>query len=161
MKDHWLPRLIRWTSANAFSASAEGSRASLSSHGASAAQIVSCSPRRQHVVPVASSTIFIKHPGGPRSSNHAWKLSSPSAGISLASRDSNCCQRCDAAALWLLPHGSAATASSPADSSPPASLLRLPASASGPSLAPKPLPVAIPSCSSLSSSIRPPQEVVV
>src|SRR5260370_41342730 len=71
------------------------------------------------------------------------------------------CRRCDAEALWLPPHDSAATTSSPADSSPPASLLRLPASASGPSLAPKPLLVAIPSCSSLSSSIGPPQEVLV
>jgi hypothetical protein len=41
-----------------------------------AAQIVSCSPSRQHVVPVTSSTRFIRHPRGLRSSNHAWKLPS-------------------------------------------------------------------------------------
>jgi hypothetical protein len=199
-----------------------------------AAQIVSCSPSRHDVVPVASSTIFIRQPrapvpqtkhenchptapsrqcgavahgasGGPSVSGRGstipppafsvamfprsllpilfgpnvplpvWvqtvlvlfrntssgSAAAPSVGISRASPDSNFCPHCDAGALWLLLHDSAAITSSPADSSPPASLLRLPASVSGPSLAPKPLLVEVPSHSSLSSSIGPPQEVVV
>ena len=52
-----------------------------------AAQMVSCSPRRQHAVPVASSTIFIRPPRGPRSSNHAWKL--PSS----CTKSPKCCRR--------------------------------------------------------------------
>ena len=35
------------------------------------AQIVSCSPSCAHVVLVASSTMSIKQPSGPRSSSHA------------------------------------------------------------------------------------------
>src|ERR1700688_53660 len=85
----------------------------------------------------------------------------PSAGISLALLGSNFFQRCGAAALWLLLRDIAATASSPADSSTPASSPRRPASAYCSSLAPEPLLVEALSCSSLSSSTGPPQEVAV
>src|SRR5438034_11470993 len=54
----------------------------------------------------------------------------PSAGISLAWLDSNFFPRCVAAALWLAPRDIAARLASPADSSPPASSLLLPALAS-------------------------------
>jgi hypothetical protein len=36
-----------------------------------AAQVVSCSPSWNSTVLVASSTMFIRHPAGPRSSNQA------------------------------------------------------------------------------------------
>src|SRR6266853_452999 len=51
--------------------------------------------------------------------------------FSLASLGSNLFPRCGAAALWLLLRDIAATISSPAGSSTPASSLRPPASASG------------------------------
>jgi len=67
--------------------------------------------------------------------------------------------RCGVGAPWLLLPDSASTVSSSVDSSTPASLLHLPASASGSSLAPEPLLVEVPSYSSLSSSTGPPLEV--
>src|SRR5262249_19764599 len=39
-------------------------------------QVVSCFPSWHKVVPVASSTRFIRQPSGPRSSNQPWKLPS-------------------------------------------------------------------------------------
>src|ERR1700719_739243 len=174
-----------------------------------AAQIVSCSPKRESshlavpspqsaaAVPAASGALSVFAPGStipPPTSNDAasprplpahphplnvplpvWvqtapvpfpntsreSTAAPFAGISWASRGSNFFPRCGAATLWLLLRDSAATVSSPADNSAPTSSLRLPASTSGLSLAPEPLLGEVLSCSSLSSSTGPPQEVAV
>jgi hypothetical protein len=59
-------------------------------------QIVSCPPSRPSVLPVASSTRFIRQPSGPLSSNYLWKLPSictNSPKCSLASRRSRCSLR--------------------------------------------------------------------
>src|ERR1700681_2993064 len=69
--------------------------------------------------------------------------------------------RCGAATLWLLLRDSAPSVSAPADNSALTSSLRLPTSASRLSLAPEPLLGEVLSCSSLSSSTGPPQEVAV
>ena len=106
-------------------------------------------PASVRSVPVPSRNTFLE------------SAAAPSAEISLALRDSNLFPRCGALALLLLLLDSAARVSWSAGSSTPTPSPRLPTATSCSSPAPLLLRAEAPSCSSLSSSTRPPLEVAV